>query len=495
MKVLLIDPQSISRGSLNIGLAYLAAALHKKSHEVRVLDFNCYTKNEEGRLLDALAWAPDVIGVSIFPASIPTYDGARRIVDFCKRNLKRDCFYVAGGPGVTIEPKKFMEQNRDDFNFGIVGEGELTFAELINCFQKGQDAREIQGLVFCREGKVIQTADRPFIKELDKLPFPDYTLFDSVGSKKIVKYPLVTSRGCPFNCIFCLNKELSRREWRPRTADNVVREMEIAVKKYSSSSVYIWDDHFSLNVKRAIDICRLKIERGINIPYYLPDGIRADSVNKELAVLLKESGCKGVSVGFEDANPLTYKYIDKGEKLKDIVRGIKILQEAEVPVKISMIIGLPYTTYESTKQSMEFVKTLNVHAEWYLAIPFPKTQLYKWVENNGRFLENPLSRMALTFRTVVFDTPDFPKEDRLKAFYQANMDYSFPEHAFFYDHRCEPLYQKDSLYEICIGSYKIVWKYNRRRLATHTLRLIQYLSRALKRRLKRIVHKDRIRGL
>ncbi len=126
-----------------------------------------------------------------------------------------------------------------------------------------------------------------------------------------------------------------------------------------------------------------------------------------------------------------------------------------------------------------------------MAKPFPKTQLYDWVKNNGRLLENPLSRVALTFRTVVFDTPDFPKEDRLKAFYQANMDYSFPEKAF-YDHRCEPLYQKDSLYEIIFGSYKTVWRYNRKRLAKHTLRLAQYIGRALKRRARRIIHKDSI---
>ncbi|MCK4325977.1 radical SAM protein, partial [bacterium] len=245
---------------------------------------------------------------------------------------------------------------------------------------------------------------------------------------------------------------------------------------------------------RAIDICKRKIERGVNVPYYLPDGIRADSVNEELAMLLRKSGCKGVSIGVEDANPLTYKYINKGEELEDVIRGIKILKKAGVPVRVSMIIGLPHTTYESTKQSMEFIKTLDVHSEWYLAIPFPRTQLYKWVENNGRFLENPLSRVALTFRTVVFDTPDFTKEDRLKAFYHANMDYSFPEKAFF-EHRCQPLYQKDSLYEIFIDSYKTVWKYNRWGLAKHTLRLIQYLSWGVKRRLNRVIHKDKIRGL
>jgi len=491
MKVLLIDPRSINRGSLNIGLAYVATVLHERGHKVKVLDFNCYIGNEEKRLFDALAWVPDIITISIFPASIPTYEEARKIVTFCKRNQKKDTCYIAGGPGVTLEPEKFMQENKNYFNFGIVNEGEFTLAELIDSLEKGGDFQTMPGLVFYSGEKIIRTEDRPFIKELDKLPFPDYRLFDSVGSRKIVEYPLITSRGCPFNCIFCLNKELSKRRWRGRSADNVVSEMEVAVKKYDSSFVYIWDDHFSLDVKRAVDICKLKIEREINIPYYLPDGIRADSVTDELAALLKKSNCLGVSVGFEDANPLTYKYVDKGEKFEDIVKGIKILQKAGVPVRVSMIIGLPHTTYQTTKKAMEFVKTLGVHAEWYLAIPFPGTQLYKWVEDNGRFLENPLSKAALTFREVVFDTPDFLKDDRLKAFYQANMDYSSPEKAF-YDHTCQPLYQKDSLYEIFIGSYKIVWKYNRRALAKHTLRLVQYLSRALKRKFKIIIHKDSI---
>ena len=120
-------------------------------------------------------------------------------------------------------------------------------------------------------------------------------------------------------------------------------------------------------------------------------------------------------MGFEDANPETFQYIKKGERYEEIVNAIKTLKSAGVPVRASMVIGLPHTTYASTRVAMENLKKLGIHAEWYLATPFPGTEFYGWVMAHGRLLENPLSLRALTFRRVVFDTPEFTRVPYVEA--------------------------------------------------------------------------------
>jgi anaerobic magnesium-protoporphyrin IX monomethyl ester cyclase len=292
---------------------------------------------------------------------------------------------------------------------------------------------------------------------------------------------MMTSRGCPFNCIFCLNKTLTRRTFRPRSAENVVAEIEWAMDRFRFDDLYIWDDHFSLIRERAEKICRMIIEKKLNIRYFLPDGIRADSVTPEFAALLRESGCAGVSVGFEDANPETFVHIKKGERYEVIVHAIETLRDVGVPVRCSMVIGLPHTTYASTRVAMENMKKLGVHAEWYLATPFPGTEFYDWVTQHGRLIENPLSLRALTFRRVVFDTPEFPKKDRYRAFYQAFAHYSFPEHAF-YGKVCNPLTQQRYRFEKYFLSIFSVARYIPERLPSHVFNLARDLVGAVVRR-------------
>jgi len=486
-RILLVDLPSVSPNEINVGLASIAGVLREKGHEVRVLDLNNINLPGKpgSRLAQALQWQPDVLGVSLFPACTITLDGARDVLGVVRETLGDRTLRVAGGVGVSLTPVQTAEELKGLADLCVYGEGEITFAEIVEKRLGGGSFEDIPGTVRFEGDAPVQEEARPFIKNLDTLPWPAYDAFDSVG-EKIAEYPMMTSRGCPFNCIFCLNKTLTKRTFRSRSAENVVEEIAYARDRYKYDAVYIWDDHFSLIRERAEKICRTLIERKLGIAYYLPDGIRADSVTPEFAELLRESGCAGVSVGFEDANPETFVHIKKGEKYDVIVHAIQVLQEAGVPVRCSMIIGLPHTTYKSTRIAMENIRKLKVHAEWYLATPFPGTELHDWVMKHGRLLEDPLSLRGLTFRRVIFDTPEFPKRDRYRAFYEAFAHFSFPEYAF-YGKVCNPLTQQRYRLEKYLLSPLTVARYIPSRLPSHLWHLGRDLLTAVFRRAKKFL--------
>jgi len=485
-KILLVDLPTVSPNELNIGLASIAAVLIQRGHDVRVLDLNnLHVPGQPmARLESALEWAPDVVGVSLFPACHITYDGAKTMLSAIRNRDGVTPLCVAGGLGVTLTPVDTARKLSGLADICVYGEGEITFPEIVEKHLSGEPLSGIAGTVRMENGGPVQEPAREFIRDLDTLPFPAFHVFDSVGDT-IAEYPMMTSRGCPFNCVFCLNKTLTKRRFRPRSAENVIAEIEWAKERYQFDALYIWDDHFSLIRERAEKICHLLIEKQLNIRYYLPDGIRADSVTPEFAALLRESGCAGVSMGFEDANPETFVHIKKGEKYEQIIEAIHVLKEAGVPVRCSMIIGLPHTTYASTRIAMENVAKLGIHAEWYLATPFPGTEFYDWVMEHGRLIEDPLSLRGLTFRRVIFDTPEFPKRDRYRAFYEAFAHFSFPEHAF-YGKVCNPLTQQRYRLEKYLLSPFTVARYIPERLPAHVWNLGRDLIRAAVHRVGRL---------
>ena len=285
-KILLVDPPSVSPNELNLGLASIAAVLRARGHAVRVLDLN--NLNVPGgrarRLRQALEWEPDVLGVSLFPACEFTYHGARELF---RGGARR-----AGGSRIARR-RRSRDQRRAGrgrprrggaADICVYGEGETTFSEIVAKRLADEPLTGIQGTVRFEGADAIQAPPREFIENLDSLPLPAYELFDSVG-ERLPEYPMMTSRGCPFNCIFCLNKTLTRRTFRPRSPENVVDEISWAKERFRFDALYIWDDHFSLIRERAEKICRLLIEKNLSIRYYLPDGIRADSVTPEFARL------------------------------------------------------------------------------------------------------------------------------------------------------------------------------------------------------------------
>jgi len=462
MRVLLINPFGFgdpSGSGVHVGLGYLASALTTHNCDVKVLDFENFHSNRKERLDAALNWKPTVIGITVTTFSVKD---AINIISYCKNRY--DCFYIAGGPHVTMDPENFMEKHKELFNCAVVGEGDETIVDVTNAVRRNASLTGIAGIIYYDRGKLVRT-ERELIEDLDSLPFPNYHVFDSLG-KTIVTYPIITERGCPYHCVFCLSAHIWRRKWRVRTPENVLAEIKHAIKEYNIKNLSIWDDNFTLPSVYAKDrakrICDLIIAENLGLNITLPNGVRADSIDEELLHKLKRAGCSFMMIGIEDVALKTIEKVQKGESRNDIKQAVKMIREAGIKVECSMVIGLIDATFKTTMESTQFLAELHIKGHWVIAVAFANTELYAWVKARGRTLidvnEGINLSMAMYPPPVVFDTPEFTKNERIEAFKLANIKSG--NYPFLYNDK-EPMSRK-------VGRIlSIAWKYDRAKFPEH----------------------------
>lgn len=426
MRILLVDPPGKNKG-LNSGLGYLSAML-KDHHRVKVLDLNniemgfCgdpnpdMPKNElERRIISAV----DEFNPQLFGVSVKTYTAeiSRHIFEFIK-SQRPGLITLAGGPHITLDGVQFIQENRIDY--GIQREGEYCTLQLIEALEKDKEVRDIAGLISWQDGQLVQNPEHHTIQDLDALPFPDYDHFSSVGEHggRLPEYPLLTSRGCPYRCSYCSMPKIMGIKWRSHTPARVLEELQQARRKYKSTSFTVVDDNFTLNSKRAEEICDLLILGKMNIPWNCQNGIRADRIDEGLAVKMKRSGCRYVWIGIETADEEVFKQISKGEKLVNIKKGIRHLKRAGIRVGGFFILGLPYSTRETDLKSIDFVKEHGIDGWWFNFVPYPHTQAWDWVQSKAKILR-PIDG-ALQYGTQdidpVFETDEYPKKSRIKTY-------------------------------------------------------------------------------
>jgi len=382
-----------------------------KGHAVQVLDFNNNPRDLEKRLKDASSL--DVIGVSVKSF---TYQSTPQI----QRVIKRKDL-ISGGPHITLDGFNFLKEN-DGFEVAVVGEGEETIVEFIDAKEKGSNFDGIKGIIYRDDGEIIVNPQREFISDLDLLPYPNYEVFDTyVG--RLPKYPIITSRGCPYPCIFCSVGRVSGKKWRFRRPKEVVKELEAAKEKYGSISFDVLDDNFTLDIERAKKICELLIERKVDMSWSCPNGIRADRLNEELVALMKESGCRSVSLGVESGVENVFYNAKKVEKLEDIERAVKILKKHRIRVVGYFIIGLPGDNMENVERSIEFAKKIGLdESDWNLLVPYPGTDIWQWVNTNATVLRDWRKGFHFGLSVLpVFETEDFTERERMVAYEAANI--------------------------------------------------------------------------
>ncbi|HDL20261.1 MAG TPA: radical SAM protein [Nitrospirae bacterium] len=430
MKILLLDPPGKNKG-LNTGLGYLSAML-KDHHEVRVLDLNnieigiCGDPNPdlpikgvEERVNRALEeFNPDLFGISVktFTAGI-----AKHIFDLVKEK-RPGIITIAGGPHVTLDGLKFVQDSKIDF--AIMGEGEFAIVDLCTAINKKDGFAHIGGLIYWNEGQVIQNPGSSKIADLDSLPFPCYDTFSSVidNSGCLPEYPVLTSRGCPYKCTYCSMPQIMGNKWRYRSPEKVVEELWQKKDKYGNTCFAVVDDNFTLNLKRVDTVCDLLISAQLNLAWNCQNGIRADRLGEDLAAKMKLSGCRYVWIGIENADEKVFNWINKGEKLEDIEKGIRYLKKAGIRVGGFFIVGLPHSTREADLKSVDFVKRNGIDAWWFNFVPYPHTEAWEWVKENAKILRSPegVLQYGTSDIKLVFETDDYSEAERIKTFKDIN---------------------------------------------------------------------------
>ncbi|OHD65934.1 MAG: hypothetical protein A2096_16750, partial [Spirochaetes bacterium GWF1_41_5] len=307
------------------------------------------------------------------------------------RELKtRGGIIVLGGPHPTCLPDECLGEPAVDYV--VRGEGEISFLELCEAIRTHQPVDAIAGISFRRRDGIIHNPDRPFINNLDELPFPALDLFGDLGRyshpqpligwrKPAVN--IITSRGCPYACHFCY-KGTFGISWRPRSPENVLAEWEQLVHKFGVRELSIQDDCFNMNTKRALAIGRMIRERGLALPWTFPNGIRADLVTDELVSVLKDAGMYRTAIGVESGNQNVLDDLGKKEKLEDIDTAFRILKKYRIQTIAFFVMGNPADTPQTLQESIDYAKKINpTFAQFSMATPFPGTRLYETVKSLG----------------------------------------------------------------------------------------------------------------
>jgi magnesium-protoporphyrin IX monomethyl ester (oxidative) cyclase len=414
MKILLINPPQTfypgsepPAGNLPLGLMYIAAVLRKAGYEVEILDAFMTEKDfcDNGETVNVgLSFEeikqevetrkPDIVGLAgPFTSQIENTIKTSNII----KEVNPDIITVVGGPHVTLIPKEFLEEN-PNFDVVVTGEGEYAMLEIAQYIEGKKQLEEIQGIAYRKNGKIILNPRRPFIKDLDELPYPAYDLVNMekyLNSKKIGyrsfqnrAISMVTSRGCPFNCCFCAVHLHMGQLFRAHSAKYVLDHVEYVVDKYKVKNVFFEDDNLTLDIKRFEAICDGLIERKIKVGWETPNGVRADFLNLDLLKKMKKSGCKSVFVGVESGDQrILDDVICKSLDLNRVVEFAKNSRKIGLKTGAFYIIGFPGETKENMQKTVDFALMLkreyDVGMHLFMATPSYGTRLYEECKTKG----------------------------------------------------------------------------------------------------------------
>lgn len=461
-KILLINPSGISLG-LNVGLSYLAAILKKNGSEVKIIDFLNQPGDEDRRL--SIAKDYDIIGISIKTLVI---DESLRIIRKVKK-INNKAIIICGGVHISLDGYDFMKTNKN-FDIAFMNDCEDSIIDYIKC----RKIEDISGVIYRKYGKIIINQKKESKLSLDELPFPDFDSFD-MPLHMINNYPLVTSRGCPYNCIYCPVQVVGKK-WKARSVEGLILELKKVRPRIKE--FHIVDDNFTLDMNRVKKFCRRLVEEKLNLRWSCPNGIRADKLDEELVKLMKKSGCYLVNLGIESAEETVFNNIKKGESLEDIKRAIKLLKEGGINVFGNFIIGLPASTFKSDMESLRNSKKLGLDISfWYPLSLYPKTEAYSLLlkDPNFKFIDDWKKGFKYDFSnepTFSFEYNNYTKKEMKRIFFIANL------RSGAYGILLDP---KKSLFKRGFSLFSIIFKYDPLYFFYHTLNafivLIYYKKR------------------
>ena len=421
MKVLLINPSKIHRYNakgvrlgLPLSLMYIAAVLEKNSVPVKIFD-SLISKNTKitkhsgythhgvsDHYLKSIIKKenPDVVGITNpFTSQIESTIRVARLI----KEINSNIFVVVGGPHFVVSGKQFLEEN-NDVDVAVAGEGEIVMLELIRALENKRSYNDIKGLIFrskdSQNNIKIKSNSLELIKDLDKLPLPAYHLVDiekyfyflekglsSRPSKYRNSISMITSRGCPYNCIFCSIHLHMGKLWRAHSHNYVISHMEHVINKYNVKHISFEDDNFTFSSQRCENIINQILKKKINVNWDTPNGIRADTLNENLLSKMKKSGCQELVVATESGDQDTLdNIIKKSLKLESIIQVAQWCKKLKIKLRSYFIIGFPGETKTKIQKTIDFAfmlyKKFNVKPNLLFATPLVGTKLHDIVIKN-----------------------------------------------------------------------------------------------------------------
>ena len=401
---------------LPVSLLYLGGMLEAAGVPVKIMDGQCDDLSEGSlvRMIDEMK--PAFVGITMLT---PTSFDAHKIAAIVKKH-KPNLYVLAGGTHPTVLPEEVMEDRNIDLI--AISESEHTLMEVYEILTNGGQPSDLKGVpgIWYRDGEeAVKTADRPLFSDLDKLPLPMWhgvkmDLYHQVPDSSFARpmRVMMSSRGCPFKCIFCSARQVSGFKYRAHSADRVVEEMEILVNKYNARQIIFLDDNFIISKKRVFEICEKIMQKGLHKKVVWTAAGRADEVNEPLLKAMKDGNCKMISFGIESGSPRLLELMKKGEKKEHIEKAVAMARKAGLKTRGTLILGFPTETREESLETIDFAKKLGLDfAKFSLATPYPGTALYNIAKERGLITGKDWSRFNSQAGYSTYD-PVFIPEGR-----------------------------------------------------------------------------------
>lgn len=391
----------------SLGVLYVAAYLEKHTdHEVRVIDAPVDELDSDGLRSRIAEFMPDVVGITTMTMTLLCVIDTAAVVKSVDPGIR----VVLGGPHVHLYPDETIRLPNVDFL--VLGEGEEAFRELLDDIDNPSALSGVQGLVFLDGDRVVNTGVRPAIENLDDLPFParhlvPYKKYSSILAGGGLVTTIFTSRGCPFKCSFCDRPHLGKR-FRARSAGNVVDELEHCVEM-GITEFLVYDDTFTVNKKRVVDICDEVVRRGLKISFDVR--ARVDTVDDQVLAKLKMAGCQGVHYGIEAGTPRILKVLNKGITIERAREVFAMTRKHGIQILAYFMIGSPTETREDIFTTFKVMRSLSPdYVHLTVLTPFPGTEIYRMGLDQGvfkkdvwrEFAKSPASSFELPHWGAVF---------------------------------------------------------------------------------------------
>lgn len=388
-----------------LGLGYLAAVLEKNEHQVDVIDCQLLKLSLEDFRSEISKRQPNIVGVT---SSTLTYQSALKLVKIVKEACP-DCITIAGGPHVTFWDDKALEEC-PELDIVVRREGEITMLEIVQKIEADKSYDDVLGTTVRKEGKIVKNPDRPYIEDLDGLPFPARHLWpmERLREYEDILY-LATSRGCVYWCEFCTTVRMHGRKYRMRSPKNVVDELEFLHKTYGAKKFTFCDDAFTVDQPRTEALCSEILQRGLKIEWNC--GTRVDMITKDLLMKMKESGCISVWFGVESGTQQVLDAMKKGITPELTIKVLGWVRELGLKPVPNVILGFPGETKKSAWKTIKFVEKIAPDEVGFynVATPFPGTPMYDIVKEKGWLRVTDFDMYDTTH--PIFETPWLSMKD------------------------------------------------------------------------------------
>ena len=408
MRTLLINPAvrpDSPRLLPNVGLGYIASAIHRAGMDLDILDIDMHRYSEEQveKLLRVKKY--DAVGIGTLASQ---YKWCKSIAHVIK-GLRPTVPIIVGNTLGTSVPEILL--SKTDVDIAVIGEGDITIVDLLTKLNNGESLESVQGIYYKENGKVRKTPSREVISNIGEIPFPNWDLFEMepylekskhnipisernpMPVDEMVAMPVTTARGCPFKCTFCYHA-FQDKKYRHRSPVNICAEIELWKSKYGANFVNFWDELSFYYYKATEEFADLMIDKNLDV--YFAGSCRSDLLgradtdiekNIEIAGKLKKAGCVGLGYALENANKDILIQMNKKCDADEFILQSRILQEAGIDCYTSLVFGYPQETEETIAETFDVLRGARIYPSVGYLEPMPGTPMYQLAIDQG-FIKN-----------------------------------------------------------------------------------------------------------